>query len=237
MTQLRSTESEEHRSERLAVQRNRSRQARQRAIATNRESTQLANRTRMQTRRALTLSSFCRIAFDYDPVIEYSAHSKIIIENMDQECNYCNALKFKNETAGMCCSSGKVILPPLSLPPEPFKSLMSGEGAESKLFLKHIRKCNCCFQMTSFGANIINNTDSRGCNFDSTFKIQGQVYHQIGSLMPMPAERPKFLQIYFMGDEEDQVNIPRVYNHIPVVQERAIVATLESFLAAHNQLL
>ncbi|XP_071043086.1 uncharacterized protein [Parasteatoda tepidariorum] len=59
--------------------------------------------------------------------------------------------------------------------------------------------------MTSFGATkIVHNEDGR--NFESTFKIQGQVYHQIGSLLLMPNVDPKFLQIYFMGDEEQQTH-------------------------------
>ena len=59
--------------------------------------------------------------------------------------------------------------------------------------------------MTSFGATkTVHNEDGR--NFESTFKIQGQVSHRIGSLLPMPDADPKFLQIYFMGDEEQQIH-------------------------------
>ncbi|KIH68829.1 hypothetical protein ANCDUO_00836 [Ancylostoma duodenale] len=39
-----------------------------------------------------------------------------------------------------------------------------------------------------------------------TFKVKGQIYHRVGSLLPLPNENHKFLQIYFMGDEEQQVN-------------------------------
>ncbi|MGD0510892.1 MAG: flagellar filament capping protein FliD, partial [Candidatus Micrarchaeaceae archaeon] len=47
------------------------------------------------------------------------------------------------------------------------------------------------------------------------FTVQGQVYHKIGSLLPLPNEEPKFLQIYFMGDSNEQArqrqqNIPNV---------------------------
>lgn len=233
----RAEEIDEQRNQRLATMRISSRTSRNRATDVNRLLSQLTNRSRMQTTRAFTLSSFKRIAFRYDPEIEYCAHAKIMIGNMDKECNFCHALKFKNESAGMCCSSGKVVLPALNPPPEPLKSLMSGENAESKLFLKKIRKFNSCFQMTSFAAKIISNTDGQGRNFDSTFKIQGQVYHQIGSLLPIPNEPPKFLQIYFMGDEEHQVNVRCQYNHIEQIQERAIVSTLETFLAEKNQLI
>jgi ATP-dependent DNA helicase PIF1 len=36
----------------------------------------------------------------------------VVIGAMDKECPHCNALKFKNETTGMCCASGKVVNPP-----------------------------------------------------------------------------------------------------------------------------
>ncbi|XP_046681745.1 uncharacterized protein LOC124368547 [Homalodisca vitripennis] len=90
--------------------------------------------------------------------------------------------------------------------------------------------------MTSFGATkIVHNEDGR--NFESTFKIQGQVYHQIGSLLPMPDADPKFLQIYFMGDEEQQTHMRCVYNHMEQMEEREIVDILETFFLNHNQLL
>ncbi|XP_014612528.1 PREDICTED: uncharacterized protein LOC106791422 [Polistes canadensis] len=105
----------------------------------------------------------------------------------------------------MCCASEKVVLSSLPTPPEPLLSLLAGNSDDLKLFLRKIRKINSCFQMTSFGATKICNLTSDGRNFETTFKIQGQVYHKIGSLMPMPNENTKFLQIYFMGSCEERV--------------------------------
>ena len=34
------------------------------------------------------------------------------------------------------------------------------------------------------------------------FTVQGQVYHRIGSMLPLPDEESQFLQIYFMGDAQ-----------------------------------
>ena len=117
-----------------------------------------------------------------------------------------------------------------------FENTICGTTSQSKLFLRKIRKFNSCFQMTSFGATkIVHNED--GHNFESTFKIQGQMYHRIGSLFPMPDTDPKFLQIYFMGDVEQQIHIRCVYNHIEHMEEREIVDILEMFLQNHNQLL
>ncbi|XP_055584901.1 uncharacterized protein LOC129737764 [Uranotaenia lowii] len=46
---------------------------------------------------------------------------------MDKLCRYCNALKFANESPGMCCAGGKVKLPELSTPPEPLLSTTDRE--------------------------------------------------------------------------------------------------------------
>ena len=53
----------------------------------------------------------------------------------------------------------------------------------------------------------------------------------------MPDADPKFLQIYFMGDEEQQIHARCLYNHIEQTEEREIVDILETFLQNHNQLL
>ncbi len=40
----------------------------------------------------------------------------------------------------------------------------------------------------------------------STFKVQGQVYHQIGSLLPTADQDNKFYQMYFTGDKETEID-------------------------------
>jgi len=55
--------------------------------------------------------------------------------------------------------------------------------------------------MTSFGAKEI-----REGNFMPTFKIEGQIYHLIGSLLPTTGQSSKFLQIYFIYDA-DQLSL------------------------------
>ncbi|VVC46171.1 Rieske [2Fe-2S] iron-sulphur domain, partial [Cinara cedri] len=56
---------------------------------------------------------------EYEPDIEYYAHSKVVIGAMDKECPHCHALKSKNEPAGVCCASGKVQLLEIETPSEP----------------------------------------------------------------------------------------------------------------------
>ncbi|CAF3947988.1 unnamed protein product [Rotaria magnacalcarata] len=141
-------------------------------------------------------------AFRYDPTKSYDSHPQLSIGRMTDVCAHCEAYKWPGEAPGMCCSNGKVKLSPLKPPPEPLESLMSGTTSESKHFLENIRQYNSCFQMTSFGAS----EKVFESGFRSTFKVQGQVYHRVGSLLPSSDEAPKFLQIYFMGDERKQAD-------------------------------
>ncbi|XP_018784607.1 PREDICTED: uncharacterized protein LOC108966269 [Bactrocera latifrons] len=91
--------------------------------------------------------------FQYDPSIEYHNHALIVIGSMNKKCQYCDAFKWKDETAGMCCSGGKVSLPLLGEPKEPLKTLLLNDTDESKKFISKMRKYNSCFQMTSFGVD------------------------------------------------------------------------------------
>ncbi|XP_049316944.1 uncharacterized protein LOC125779714 [Bactrocera dorsalis] len=82
--------------------------------------------------------------------------------------------------------------------------------------------------MTSFGAtNIIRD------NFMPTFKIQGQIYHQAGSLLPYPDADYKFLQIYFIGDENSELDQRYA---IALNTRREIICELQRFFNQNNAL-
>ncbi|XP_045536286.1 uncharacterized protein LOC106720810 [Papilio machaon] len=179
--------------------------------------------------RRNTWEAFQAAAFNYDPLIEYINHRLIVIGRMDKKCIHCKAFKWKEETSGMCCSGGKTSLPSLGEPEEPLKSLLLYDSNESRHFLNRIRKYNCCFQMTSFGVD--NEVVMPGLS--TTFTVQGQIYHRIGSLLPTD-DQPKFLQIYFMGDENSEVD--RRCQNIQGV-ERDIVLKIQRMLHDHNILI
>ncbi|UYV67936.1 hypothetical protein LAZ67_5002546 [Cordylochernes scorpioides] len=177
-------------------------------------------------------SSMENAGFNYSVAVEYFKHPLISLGMMDTTCRFCGALRWKDESSGMCCSNGKVRLPLIDLPPEPLRSLLSGENSDSVHFLRNIRKYNSCFQMTSFGAE--NQTHS--VTFPTTFSIQGQVYHRIGSLMPSENQPSRFLQIYFMGnDDADDIQTDRRCQQIQGVR-RNIVQGLQRMLHQHNLL-
>ncbi|GFW10536.1 ATP-dependent DNA helicase [Trichonephila clavipes] len=81
--------------------------------------------------------------------------------------------------------------------------------------------------MTSFGADNI--VSMHG--FCPTFTIQMQIYHTIGSLLPATNTQPKFLQVYFMGDKEAQVN--RRSEYVQGV-ERKTVQKIQQVVHDHN---
>ena len=72
----------------------------------------------------------------------------------------------------------------------------------SKTFLSNIREYNGCFSMTSFG-----HKDASVQGWNPSFKIQGQVFHRIGSLLPPQEGQPKFLHVYFLDSFAQQTEI------------------------------
>ena len=119
----------------------------------------------------------------------------------------------------MCCSLGKVKLHLLQDPPQALKDLLLANSSGSRHFLNSTRLYNCAFQMTSFQAKVI--TDRV---FMPTFKVQGQIYHNLGSLQPLQNE-PKFLQLYFMGNLQAQAE--RRCGVIPGIQINIILPLQE----------
>ena len=135
--------------------------------------------------------------------LNYQPHnffSTTDVGTLSIECSHCDALKFPGETESLCCSKGNVQLEPFPQPQPFLLHLYEGTDSDGKHFLNNIRKYNCAFQMTSFGCNEI-----AFPGFNPSFKIQGQVYHRIGSMVPSTGESPKFCQIYFIDNQESQV--------------------------------
>ncbi|XP_077564699.1 uncharacterized protein LOC144180185 [Haemaphysalis longicornis] len=138
----------------------------------------------------------------YDPHLAYEVDSTVALGSMIHKCHFCNAFKWEDEALSMCCSAGKVQLPPFQPLPEPLNSLLMSTHPQHGHFMDRVRKYNGCFQMTSFGAKQI----AEDC-FMPTFKVQGQDYHLVGGLLPQPEREAQFLQIYFVGEDDREVRI------------------------------
>lgn len=191
----------------------------------NRIVAQVARNSRPARSRDLKLA-----AFNYNPATDYASHPSISIGSLDSICPFCNARTFKGETPGMCCAKGKIYLPLPQPPPEPILSLFSSDYPESREFIKNIRRYNSSFQMTSFGST----GQRKWPGWMPTYKVQGQIYHRIGSLLPMPDQQAKFIQIYFMGDSSIQIDArTRLFKEV----KRPIIQLFQGLLDQENDLI
>ncbi|GFR10125.1 ATP-dependent DNA helicase [Trichonephila clavata] len=183
---------------------------------------------RKQRNVAITLKWKAQMhdGFMYNPRYDYESNNLFDIGRMSNVFLKRSALKWKGEIPVMCCSSGKVKLPPILKPPEPLCSLLKGETTQSKDFVKHIRLFNNMFAMTSFKSNVVLNN-----GWTPTFKVQGQVYHHAGPLHPANSEESKYLQIYFLGENEQvQTRLDLLYSPV----DRNNVLKLQRMRHQHN---
>ncbi|KAL4113834.1 hypothetical protein QTP88_017402 [Uroleucon formosanum] len=100
----------------------------------NREAVKRYNNANPDVNRASVSSS----------TIDY-CNDKVVSIEQPTECNWCHAKKWKEESPGICCSNGKVVLPPTKTLPDPLHSLLLNNHPESQHFLTNIRKYNGCF--------------------------------------------------------------------------------------------
>ena len=153
-----------------------------------------------QPSRTTKVVAWLKAAFHYDRNKPYNTNPKVTIGRMNNVCKYCGAKKWQGETPGMCCNGGKFKLEVLHAPPEMLKKLLTEDTSDAKHFRQNLWKYNTAFAMTSFGAD----KDLTNRGFFTTYKVQGQVYHLLGSLLPLPEETPKFLQVYFINTSDDE---------------------------------
>jgi len=85
---------------------------------------------------------------NYDFTIDYKNDPMVTLGAMSIVCQYCLALKWKDESKGMCCSNGKNKLVEICPPPEPLNSLLTGDHPKHGEFKRNIRCYNNAFQMT-----------------------------------------------------------------------------------------
>ena len=70
-----------------------------------------------------------------------------------------------------------------------------------------------------------------------TFKVQGQIYHNIGRLTPAAGERPQFVQVYFIDDRGQQADARLSWQIDRESQlNRQTTLHLQDMLHEHNEL-
>lgn len=118
--------------------------------------------------------------------------------------------KASNPKFPICCSHGRVLLPPYQQPPTALSDLYHKDDRRSQFFQNNIRSFNTMFAFTSMGGNI-----ERAVNVGRAppiFVMNGENYHQIGSLLPSAGSQPKFAQLYVHDTENE------IHNRMSVVR-------------------
>ncbi|ONK71066.1 uncharacterized protein A4U43_C04F4350 [Asparagus officinalis] len=144
-------------------------------------------------------------------------------------CSKCNAIVWKEEKVNgkkklesyytTCCKNGKIILPHFRRAPKRLRRLLnpSNLDAHSRRFREHIRSFNSMFCMTSHGAKIDYNV-MRGKG-PYTFRMHGQNYHAIRSLIPEPPNKPRYAQLCIYDTANEIENRYRSLNRTSLPSE------------------
>lgn len=126
-------------------------------------------------------------------------------------CPFCKARVWKEERVvgsdstvakpwyNICCKQGQIQLPEIR--PEPrILNMFADVGIIYLVFRNDIRKYNSVLSFTSMGVK----TDKTvaGSAGIYTYRIEGIVTHNIGSLFPVGQDKGKFAQIYFYDSHE-----------------------------------
>ncbi|KAL3637932.1 hypothetical protein CASFOL_018380 [Castilleja foliolosa] len=128
------------------------------------------------------------------------------------ECRYCDSLFWLDERLlregssanpiySGCCQVGIVDLPRLLEPPVFLSDLLHGNSSRSKHFQENIRSYNSMFCFTSMGGKI--DHDINKGSGPRIFRLHGQNYHLIDSLLPEDGTSPKFAQMYIYDTENE----------------------------------
>lgn len=131
------------------------------------------------------------------------------------KCQYCKALLWCEErlnsnkgtttpTFGICCKQGKIDLPPLREPPPYLRNLLRSEGQDSVNFKENIRSYNSMFSFTSMGGVVDKEINTSKGPY--VFRLHGQNYHHIGTLLPEGTDKPRFAQLYIYNTENEVDN-------------------------------
>jgi len=83
----------------------------------------------------------------------------------------------------LCCENGKVMLPSLLATSQKLEVFVTNKERSAVKFRDQIRMYNLVLAFTSFGAKV-DESVTRGIG-PYSFRIQGELYHKIGSMCPV----------------------------------------------------
>ncbi|GKB47267.1 hypothetical protein Tco_0898020, partial [Tanacetum coccineum] len=150
--------------------------------------------------------------------------------NMWYEGRHNKAKRSVNPTFSICCQEGKVRLSKFHEAPPPLNRLLDFTDHATLKFRDKIRVYNSMFCFTSFGARIDHSINTGRAPY--TFKINGQNYHRIGSLIPKECIQPRYAQLYFFDIEYEVQNRMSdfTYKEMPEGVDPSIVQRLIEML-------
>ncbi|KAL6572840.1 hypothetical protein OROHE_002316 [Orobanche hederae] len=131
------------------------------------------------------------------------------------QCPHCDAIMWyeersnkarraRNPSFSLCCQDGKVLLSRVRKTPPLLNTLLDyADPATSKL-RDQTRVYNSMFCFTYFGAKIDHSINTWRAPY--TFRINGQNYHLLGSILPTEGVQPRFSQLYFFDTENEVRN-------------------------------
>src|SRR3990170_904542 len=156
---------------------------------------------------------------------------------MDQTCLHCGAKFWLSEKdrnssksspkLAMCCAGGKIRLPPVLDPPPYLLDLYTSSRSEARNFRNNIRAYNGLLACSSFGAKIDESFQGQGV---ANFKIHGQIYHRMGSLLSVEGQNPVFAQLYIYDTDHENSNRLNVMRNI----NPEILQNLQNMLDTYN---
>ncbi len=122
---------------------------------------------------------------------------------MDTICGFCNVKMWIKERSAksnnhpqfsLCCENGKVLLPNLPATSQELEVLLTSKESSAVKFRDQIRMYNSVLAFISLGAKV--DESVTGGPGPYSFRIQGELYHKIGSLCLAEGQRPQFAQLY-----------------------------------------
>jgi len=116
-------------------------------------------------------------------------------------CIHCHALLFqyevKDQSASLCCHKGKVALQDIVVP-DFLRELIEKNDHTTKEYLLNVRKYNSALAFASVQVNSVQfNRVGPYC-----FKINGQMYHSVGSLNAPQGQVPSYASLFIIDADE-----------------------------------
>ena len=121
-------------------------------------------------------------------------------------CSHCHALYFDCEKLkslqvnypkfGICCLQGQIQLSFLQPLTRILYNYLTGNDYSSREFYNNIQQYNTAFAMTSVEVKIDNSVTRQSGPY--CFKIQGELHHLTGALLPHADQTLIYVQIYIL---------------------------------------